>query len=184
MWSNNPKDICYTAILKRYIQKLSPGQLRLFCRPATLHQRLQYGRLGWHDAAMSSGQPLGVNAITSLFKEGARIIGLNNPESFSGHALRAYHLSKLYNSPEVSTHEAMCAARHNSVAASLTYISRDKESEAGKFRALHQVPCSPPSPTTTTTTTTTTTVPILAHYIPTNPYSKTVHSIAPPYKFA
>ena len=45
-------------------------------------------------------------------------------------------LSKLYNSPQVSNVEAMCAARHNSVAAGVTYIQRNAESEAGRFRAL------------------------------------------------
>lgn len=46
--------------------------------------------------------------------------------------------------------EAMSAARHNSVASSLTYIQRNTKSEAARFRDLNQERL--PLPTLTNTT--------------------------------
>lgn len=74
----------------------------------------------WPNAQMSANQPLGVHSISRLFKKGAKLIGLDNPDKFSGHALRSDFLTKLYNVPGVSNMEAMGAARHNSVATALT----------------------------------------------------------------
>ena len=136
LWSNDPKVLCYAGILDRYLKKLSPGQTRLFCYEATDGQKKNYKSLGWPEAQMSSTQPIGVNSINAMFKEGAKLLGLKDPEEFGGHGLRRFFLSKLYNNPEVSNVEAMSAARHNSVAASITYIERNTESEAGRFRAL------------------------------------------------
>ena len=135
-WTDDPTKLCFAGILERYLAKLSPGQNRLFCKPATQSQMDTFREIGWKNAQMSPNQPLGVNSISLLFKRGAKLLGVNNPDTFGGHALRAYFLSKLYNSPEVSNVEEMCAGRHNSVAAGLTYVQRNAESEAGRFRAL------------------------------------------------
>ena len=53
------------------------------------------------------------------------MIGLNDPDNFSGHALWVFYITKLYNSPVVSNIEAMAAAQHNSVTASTCYMQRD-----------------------------------------------------------
>ena len=136
LWSNDPKNLCFAGILHRYLDKLSPGQTFLFCYESTDAQKHGFSRDGNYQAQMSPGRPIGVNTLTDMMKEGARLIGMNDPDDFSGHALRQYFVSKLYNSDEVSAVEAMSAARHRSVSASATYIERNSKSEAGRFRAL------------------------------------------------
>ena len=39
--------------------------------------------------------PIGKNGINKLFKDGAKILGLPNPESFCPHLLRAHFITKL-----------------------------------------------------------------------------------------
>lgn len=75
-----------------------------------------------------------------MFKRGAELIGLENPNAFSGNALWAYFLTHLYNSPDVSFVEAMGSARHNLISSSLTYIQRNQRSDSGIFCALYQTP--------------------------------------------
>ena len=135
-WTDDKTSLCYAGILERYLKKLSPGQTRLFCYEASAEQKANYYAIGWPKAEMSPCQPIGVNKIGLMFKEGAQLLGIHDPFTFSGHALRRYFLSKLYNSSEVSSVEAMCAGRHNSVAAGTTYVQRNTQSEAGRFRAL------------------------------------------------
>ena len=138
VWTNDKNKLCYAGILKRYMLKISPGQERLFCKPATEKQIESFVTNGFYNAQMSPMQPLGITMIRDLFKMGAEMLGITNPTQFGGHALRSYFCTQLYNSPEVSCKEAMGAARHSSVSASITYIQRNNASEAGRMRALGQ----------------------------------------------
>ena len=62
---------------------MSPGQLRLFCKPATISQLNHFKYLGWEEAAMSPTQPLGINTLMKLFKKGDVMLGLKDPERFT-----------------------------------------------------------------------------------------------------
>ena len=130
---SDPNDAA--ACLKRYLQKLGPGQLRLFCKPATSSQKRHYTTIGWPDAEMSSQQPLGRNTIARMHKEAAAMLGVTSTD-FSGHAWRRLFVTTLVNDPSVNTEEALAAARHSSVASQRTYMRRDKVSEANRFKAL------------------------------------------------
>ena len=71
-----------------------------------------------------------------MFKAGAVILGLPNPEMFSPHSLRAYFVTSLANDSGVSDQERMTASRHSSVAASAIYQVRNSTSEVNRFSAL------------------------------------------------
>ena len=160
VWTNKPCKLCFSGILKRYIQKLSPGQLHLFCKHETKQKMTTYVSLGWPDAKMSPNQPIGINQLRNMFKMCAEIVGLEFMDKFSGHALRSYFLTHLYNSPDVSCVEDIGAARHKSVASRITYIQRNQRSEAGRFCDLQQDPIVSTNSTNSTPTT-----------LPNNPYS-------------
>lgn len=53
VWTNDQTKLCFAGILKRYMQKLSPGQIRLFCNPASKVQMATFSSLGWFDVKMS-----------------------------------------------------------------------------------------------------------------------------------
>ena len=94
-WTDDTKSLCFAGILERYLDKISPGQTRLFCKPATQGQMDTCTQLGWKNAQMSQKQPLRVNSIALLFKKGAKLLGVNNPDTFGGHALRAYFFEQI-----------------------------------------------------------------------------------------
>ena len=121
--------------LKRYLTKLAPGQTRFYCKviPENLRQvdpsdgttQVFYGNC-----------PIGKEYIKKLFKDGAAILGLKDPQNFGAHSLRAYFVTKLSNGNGVNDEERMVSSRHNSVGASAIYQERNSESEANKFAAL------------------------------------------------
>ena len=113
-----------------------PDRLGFFVIPAMQTQVLHFQEIGWCSAQMSPHQPIGVNSITSCFKQWVKIKGIQDPDKFSGHGLGSSFLKKLYNSPEVRNVEVMSATRHNSISALLTYMQWNNMSEAGRFRAL------------------------------------------------
>ena len=71
-----------------------------------------------------------------MFKEGAKILGLPDPERFAPHCLRAIFVSRIANGKGVSDKERMDSTRHNSLAANANYQQRDSTSESNKFAAL------------------------------------------------
>ena len=71
-----------------------------------------------------------------MFKAGAVILGLPNPEMFSPHSLRAYFVTSLANDSGVSDQERMSASRHSSVAASAIYQCRSSISNVKRFSTL------------------------------------------------
>ena len=100
------------------------------------NQKLRFAKMGYPDAAMSPFQHVGKNKIREMFKDGADILGIENPTSFSGHALRRHFVTMLVNDDGVSTEESLACTRHNSVAAQQPYMSRGTRSESNVFKAL------------------------------------------------
>lgn len=126
---------------------MGPGQSRLFCKVASNEQRASYILQGNGNVMMSPKEPLGEHTIGTLFKKIATLLNLKDVKSFSGHALRRMFCSTLYNDKGVSIQEAMSSARHGSVAASMTYIMRDQDSEAARVKALGAVATVTPTST-------------------------------------
>ena len=79
---------------------------------------------------------LGKTKIAQLFKKGANLLGLSNPDEFYPHSLRAMFITSLANAPNLSAKEIMESARHLSFSSSTSYMVADGESENSKFQAL------------------------------------------------
>ena len=71
-----------------------------------------------------------------MFKEGARILGLKNPNDFYPHCLQAEFITRLANDGSVNDEERMRSARHSTVQASAAYQNRSSVSEMNKLHAL------------------------------------------------
>ena len=112
----------------RYITSLHLTQERFYCR------------LKKDGSGYSPRQPLGKNSIPNLFKSAAEKLGLKNVEHFRPHALRAFFITKLANSKNVSMGELMSASRHTSVSASMAYQARSSHSEANRVNTLLNLP--------------------------------------------
>ena len=132
---NDPTSADFGGSFKRFLNKLAPGQTRLYCKvipencrhedPSTGRTEVFYGNC-----------PLGKEYVNKLFKDGAAILGLANASSFAPHSLRAYFVTKLSTGDGVNQEERMASSRHNSVAASAIYQERNSVSESNKFAAL------------------------------------------------
>ena len=118
--------------LKRYKDKISPGQVRLYCYQATKAELHLFAAEGSHNAKMSPKRPIGENKVAEMIKEAAQRTGMN----CTGQGLRRLFLSTLINNPSISVKESLISGRHGSVSAQITYLQRNKISEAGKFDAL------------------------------------------------
>ena len=136
-------DSNFGAALVRLVERMSPGQTRMYCQVATTTYIASLRRMGHTKAVFFPLKPLGAKTITKLFKEGANLLGL--PPSFRAHSLRSAFITKLANDPSVSISETMAAARHNSVSASMNYQLADGVSETNRLVAIGQLKsCSSP----------------------------------------
>ena len=121
--------------IERYIGKMARGQFRLYTKSLPQEKQIpdpSTGKIPYYYPL----QVLGRNKVRELFKEGAAILGLPDPEKFAPHSLRACFVSRLANGKGVSDQEMLDATRHNSISASANYQERDTTSESNKFEAL------------------------------------------------
>lgn len=112
--------------------KLAPGQTRFYCYPIPPTRKTAAG--GFEGQIFYRNKPLGVNTVRRLMKEGAKKLGIK--ANFLPHSLRSLCITTLVNNKAVSTAEMMKVARHNSVAASVTYQEVDGQSEYNRMLAL------------------------------------------------
>lgn len=123
---------CFGACMERFMAKLAPGQTRFYCYPIPPTNKTAAG--AFEGQIFYRNKPLGVNTVRRLMKEGAKKLGIK--ANFLPHSLRALCITKLVNNKAVSTAEMMKVARHNSVAASVTYQEVDAVSEHNRMLAL------------------------------------------------
>jgi len=133
--NEDPCSDCLAGSIKRYLHKLSPGQTRIYCKVVPFELRMN-PESSYFGQFFYPNNPMGKNTILKLFKSGARIQGLSNPDSFSPHSLRSYFITRLANDSGVSIQECMTASRHSSVAESSIYQERVTNSECNRFTAL------------------------------------------------
>jgi hypothetical protein len=141
---DDPAD--FGGALQRYMNKLSPGQLRMYCRLASdQFIAATYRRHGNSTSIFHPNLPLGINKVKELICQGADILGI--PRNFRPHSLRAVGVTKLANSRGVSDAERCRAARHSTVNASRAYQTVDGRSEASRLLALGvRIPDAPSPP--------------------------------------
>ena len=63
--------------LKRYKDKISPGQVRLYCYQATKAELHLFAAEGSHNAKISPKRPIGENKVAEMIKEAAQRTGMN-----------------------------------------------------------------------------------------------------------
>lgn len=132
--NDNPTSSDFAGCIKRYLAKMSPGQIRMYCKVIPEDQR-SVNKDG-ESLLFYANCPLERNYILDLFKEGADILGLPDPKSFSAHSLRAMFITKLSDGEGVNDEERMASSRHESVSASAIYQERDSVSKSNKFASL------------------------------------------------
>jgi hypothetical protein len=142
---DDPAD--WGASTERYMQKLAPGQTRMYCKPASQsYINSTYRRHGNNSSIFYPNTPLGINKITALMVEGARILGIPH-NNFRPHALRAVGITNLANNSSISDAERCRAARHSTVNANRVYQTVDGRSEANRLIALGvNIPTALPPP--------------------------------------
>jgi len=128
---NDPSD--NIACIARYLEKISPMQTRFYCKEASPQMKDNFAEMGFPKAAMSPKQPLGENKVAEMIASGCRRCGLGDCK---GQGLRRIFVTTLANAQGVSEKERLASSRHNSVAAQLTYQTRNTSSEAAKFDAV------------------------------------------------
>lgn len=121
-------------ILFNYItNKMSPGQLRIHCKPATRKQMEKFRIMNFPEAMYSPDQPLGRNTIREYFQEAGVILKLQKP--LNGHALRRLSITKMASGGVCLT-EIMATARHSSIAATSAYMQRNHDTGKARLKAL------------------------------------------------
>ena len=125
--------------IARFLDKLAPGQLRLYCRVLSKKARSKQGET----RLFSPNQPMGKDTIKALFRKGAKIMGLSKPSEFAPHSLRHLFGNQLANDPSISLKECMLAMRHSSASASMNYQQRNMTSEENRLLCLGFKPPSP-----------------------------------------
>ena len=119
--------------LTRYIDRIPPWRVRMYCKTATVGQKLCLTALGHTNAAFSARHPLGVNTICKLMKEACAKLG--SPDA-TGHYFRRLFITSLANDPGICIEKSMQSAGHNSFFAQRPYIVRNAISKTAKFKAL------------------------------------------------
>ena len=71
-----------------------------------------------------------------MFKDGAQIFGLKNPNDFYPHCLRSEFITRLAKDGSVNDEEKMRSARHSTVQASAACQNRSSVSKMNKLTAL------------------------------------------------
>ena len=92
---DDPTSSDFGGCIKRFLEKLAPGQTRIYCK--VVPENVQSVDKSGQSECFYANQPVGKNLISNLFKEGAGILGLPNPEKISPHCLRSYMVTKLAN---------------------------------------------------------------------------------------
>ena len=110
--------------------------MKMYCRVAQQPHINKMAMQGYTNVRYYKSKPLGRNSITELFKEGAMILGLSDPENFRPQSLRGACITRMVNAENVSMAETMRYARHRSVAASKTYQRTDGVSESNRLQAI------------------------------------------------
>ena len=128
-----PVESSFGRIITNYFTKLSPCQMRIYCRPGTEAQKAHFKNMGHPNALFSPNQPLGEHLVQKLIKSGLKKMGFLG---VTGHALRRLFITTLANDPHVSIEESMLASHHSSVAAQRPFVLADGVFEAARFRAL------------------------------------------------
>ena len=132
--TNEPSN--FGASIVRFLKKLEPGTVKMYCKVALPTHLKVMRQMGYPDVRYYKNRQLGKQKITELFKAGARLLELSDPDGFKPQSLRGVCITRMVNAENVSTAETMRYARHRSVAASKMYQRTDGISKGNRLRAI------------------------------------------------
>ena len=92
---NDPTSSDFGGSIKRFLEKLAPGQTRIYCK--AIPEDLRSVDKSGNSKFFYANQPVRKNLISDLFKEGADMLGLPNPKKIAPHCLRSYMVTKIAN---------------------------------------------------------------------------------------
>ena len=115
------------------MEKVTPGQERLFCKQASRQQLSLFRATGHPKACMNPNLKIGVNTIDKMMREACKRAGLGDVK---GHSLWRLFCTTLANAPGVSMAECLASSCHSSVSGVLPYQKRSHTSEVAKIEAL------------------------------------------------
>ena len=118
--------------IHRFLEKISPGQQRLYCYEASMEERAKWVH-AYPNACYSPGRPLGENVVARRLKSATRMLGLGD---VGGHGLRRLFGTTLHNADGVSIEQTLESMRHGSVGTSRTYAETNIVSDGNKLLAL------------------------------------------------
>ena len=95
MIDDDPTSSDFGGSIKRFLEKLAPGQTRIYCK--VIPEDLRCVDKSGKSEFFYANQPVGKNLVSAIFKEGADILGLPNAKTFSPHCLRSYMVTKIAN---------------------------------------------------------------------------------------
>lgn len=141
IYVHNKKDPqCYYTNMLKYRAMCPPNQDRFFCHASTAAMQQRYVNKGQNPFLSSMNQPVGKEGIGQMVKNIAELAGVQGFNDVTNHTIRAYGITRMNNSANVSLAEAMGVARHQSVEAHSAYIKTTGESEANRIMAQSDVP--------------------------------------------
>ena len=123
-------------MLYRCMDKVSPGQKRLYCKESSEEAKKRCRMFGYAKPSMHHLKPLGKTSITNGMKEIAKRLDLKDWESFEGQAFRALMATKLGNDASVNLTENMASLRHESASAHKSHNRKSGISETNKHKVL------------------------------------------------
>ena len=131
---DDPTSGDFGGCIHRFLNKLSPGQMQIYCKviPPKYRSTDAEGNTNY----FYGQSPIGKHQIAEMFKEGAQILGLKNPEKFCAHSLRAYFITMVSSGEGVNDEERLVSARHESLGASAIYQERNSITETNKFASM------------------------------------------------
>jgi hypothetical protein len=104
------------ASMERYMAKLTPGQTKMYCKPAVeAYINSTYQHYGNNSSIFYPNTPLrGISKIIALMVESVIILGIPH-KNFCTHVLHAVGITNLANNSSISDAERCCAACHSTM---------------------------------------------------------------------
>ena len=122
----------------RFRHSMHPEQERFYCYGATSRQKSNFVKEGFLNVKFSPKRAIGENTLAKYFKEGAKMLGIQNYENFQPHSLRNLFVTVVSNNAGkagLNLQSQMKMTRHCLVSAHNGYIEECAEDEMKRIYA-------------------------------------------------
>ena len=122
--------------LHELLSRCHSSQTYLYHHNLSQKEKKKYVLAGQGHVLYNPNRPVGKNTIAEYLPALACAAGIQEWQSKSPHALRAYFITKLANDPEVNAKETAEKSRHKNVSSQNAYIHANEKSAVKSFKAL------------------------------------------------